>query len=62
MNPQGSAHAWLFIPSAILLGALHGLEPGLSKNGWTGLAHRTAASAMVAAMLGVPCRLRRGEE
>ena len=28
---QGSAHAWLFIPSAILLGALHGLEPGHSK-------------------------------
>ncbi len=29
---QGSAHAWLFIPSAILLGALHGLEPGHSKS------------------------------
>ncbi|MBA1626289.1 nickel/cobalt efflux protein RcnA, partial [Klebsiella pneumoniae] len=28
---QCSAHAWLFIPSAILLGALHGLEPGHSK-------------------------------
>jgi ABC-type nickel/cobalt efflux system permease component RcnA len=28
---QGPAHAWLFIPSAILLGALHGLEPGHSK-------------------------------
>lgn len=28
---QGSAHAWLFIPSAIVLGALHGLEPGHSK-------------------------------
>lgn len=28
---QGSAHAWLFIPSAVLLGALHGLEPGHSK-------------------------------
>jgi nickel/cobalt exporter len=25
------ANAWLFIPSAILLGALHGLEPGHSK-------------------------------
>jgi len=31
MLQQGSAHAWLFIPSAILLGALHGLEPGHSK-------------------------------
>lgn len=28
---QGAAHAWFFIPSAILLGALHGLEPGHSK-------------------------------
>jgi nickel/cobalt transporter (NicO) family protein len=28
---QGSAHAWLFIPTAIVLGALHGLEPGHSK-------------------------------
>jgi len=28
---QGTASAWLFVPSAILLGALHGLEPGHSK-------------------------------
>ena len=28
---QGASHAWLFIPSAVLLGALHGLEPGHSK-------------------------------
>ena len=28
---QGSASAWLFAPSAVLLGALHGLEPGHSK-------------------------------
>jgi nickel/cobalt transporter (NicO) family protein len=28
---QGASQAWLFIPSAILLGALHGLEPGHSK-------------------------------
>ena len=28
---QGAAHAWLFLPSAIVLGALHGLEPGHSK-------------------------------
>ncbi|MBC7368386.1 MAG: nickel/cobalt efflux transporter RcnA [Undibacterium sp.] len=27
----GAANAWLFIPSAIVLGALHGLEPGHSK-------------------------------
>ena len=28
---QGAGHAWLYIPAAILLGALHGLEPGHSK-------------------------------
>ena len=28
---QGAANAWLFIPSAIFLGVLHGLEPGHSK-------------------------------
>jgi nickel/cobalt exporter len=28
---QGTSHAWLFIPSAIVLGVLHGLEPGHSK-------------------------------
>ena len=28
---QGEAHAWLFVPTAILLGALHGMEPGHSK-------------------------------
>jgi len=28
---QGSATLWLFVPSAIMLGALHGLEPGHSK-------------------------------
>jgi nickel/cobalt exporter len=28
---QQGASAWLFVPSAILLGALHGLEPGHSK-------------------------------
>lgn len=28
---QGAASAWFFIPSAVLLGALHGLEPGHSK-------------------------------
>ena len=28
---NGSANWWIFIPTAILLGALHGLEPGHSK-------------------------------
>lgn len=28
---SGATHLWLFMPAAILLGALHGLEPGHSK-------------------------------
>src|SRR5258707_4729818 len=28
---NGSSKRWLFLPAAILLGALHGLEPGHSK-------------------------------
>lgn len=28
---QGTAHAWLYIPAAVVLGGLHGLEPGHSK-------------------------------
>src|SRR5476651_1344465 len=28
---NGAANLWIFIPTAILLGALHGLEPGHSK-------------------------------
>ena len=28
---QGAAHAWLLLPTAVALGALHGLEPGHSK-------------------------------
>jgi|UniRef100_UPI0037834AF6 nickel/cobalt exporter len=28
---SGSAHVWLYVPIAILLGALHGMEPGHSK-------------------------------
>jgi ABC-type nickel/cobalt efflux system permease component RcnA len=28
---QGATNLWIFVPSAIVLGALHGLEPGHSK-------------------------------
>src|SRR3954467_5882152 len=28
---SGPSSAWLFVPTAVLLGALHGLEPGHSK-------------------------------
>lgn len=40
---QGTSHAWLFIPTAILIGALHGLEPGHYK---TMMAAFTGASSM----------------
>ncbi len=39
---QGAANAWLFIPTAIVLGALHGLEPGHSKTMMGGVHHRGA--------------------
>ncbi len=42
---QGTANAWLFIPSAILLGGLHGLEPGHSK---------TMMAAFIVAIRGTP--------
>ena len=45
---QGAGNAWLFIPSAILLGALHGLEPGQSK---------TMMAAFIVAVPGVSAQV-----
>ena len=42
---QGSTNLWLFIPTAILIGALHGLEPGHSK---------TLMAAFIVAIKGTP--------
>ena len=50
---QGSAHAWLFIPSAILLGALHGLEPGHSKTMMAAFIVAVRGSVGQAALLGL---------
>lgn len=50
---QGSAHAWLFIPSAILLGALHGLEPGHSKTMMAAFIVAIRGTVGQAVMLGV---------
>lgn len=50
---QGSAHAWLFIPSAILLGALHGLEPGHSKTMMAAFIVAIRGTIAQAVMLGV---------
>ncbi|OAE50067.1 nickel/cobalt efflux transporter RcnA [Achromobacter mucicolens] len=50
---QGASHAWLFIPSAILLGALHGLEPGHSKTMMAAFIVAIRGTVWQAALLGV---------
>ena len=50
---QGALHAWLFIPSAILLGALHGLEPGHSKTMMAAFIVAIKGSISQAVLLGI---------
>ena len=50
---QGTAHAWLFILSAILLGALHGLEPGHSKTIMAAFIVAIRGSLSQAVLLGI---------
>ncbi|MGV3548645.1 nickel/cobalt efflux transporter [Rhizobium sp.] len=50
---QSTAHAWLFIPSAILLGALHGLEPGHSKTMMAAFIVAVRGTVAQALMLGI---------
>ena len=50
---QGASHAWLFIPSAILLGALHGLEPGHSKTMMAAFIVAIRGTVWQAVLLGV---------
>ncbi|CAL77574.1 conserved hypothetical protein; putative membrane protein; putative High-affinity nickel-transporter (yohM-like protein) [Bradyrhizobium sp. ORS 278] len=50
---QGSAHAWLFAPSAILLGALHGLEPGHSKTMMAAFIVAIRGTVLQAVLLGL---------
>jgi nickel/cobalt exporter len=50
---QGTANAWLFIPSAILLGALHGLEPGHSKTMMAAFIIAIRGTVAQAVMLGL---------
>ncbi|WGS21206.1 MULTISPECIES: sulfite exporter TauE/SafE family protein [unclassified Bradyrhizobium] len=50
---QGSAHAWLFVPSAILLGALHGMEPGHSKTMMAAFIIAIRGTVLQAALLGL---------
>ena len=50
---QSSGQAWLFIPSAILLGALHGLEPGHSKTMMAVFIVAIRGTVTQAALLGI---------
>ena len=54
---QGSTNAWLFIPSAILLGALHGLEPGHSKTMMAAFIIAIRGTVAQAVMLGLAATL-----
>ena len=46
-------NAWLFVPSAILLGALHGLEPGHSKTMMAAFIIAVRGTLMQAVLLGL---------
>lgn len=50
-------NAWFFIPSAILLGALHGLEPGHSKTMMAAFIIAIKGTVRQAAMLGLAAAL-----
>lgn len=50
---QGAANAWLFVPTAILLGALHGLEPGHSKTMMAAFIIAVRGTVKQAVLLGV---------
>jgi len=54
---QGATNAWLFIPSAILLGALHGLEPGHSKTMMAAFIIAIQGTVAQAVMLGLAATL-----
>jgi ABC-type nickel/cobalt efflux system permease component RcnA len=50
-------NAWLFVPSAILLGALHGLEPGHSKTMMAAFIIAVRGTVMQAVLLGLAATL-----
>lgn len=50
---QGTTNLWVFIPTAILLGALHGLEPGHSKTMMASFIIAVKGSVGQAALLGL---------
>ncbi len=50
---QSEAHAWLYVPTAIALGALHGLEPGHSKTMMAAFIIAVRGTIAQAVMLGL---------
>jgi nickel/cobalt transporter (NicO) family protein len=50
---QGAGHAWLFVPSAVLLGVLHGLEPGHSKTMMAAFIVAIRGTVLQAVLLGL---------
>jgi nickel/cobalt exporter len=50
---HGSTNIWLFIPTALLLGALHGLEPGHSKTMMAAFIIAIRGTVKQAVMLGL---------
>ncbi|MDR0781063.1 MAG: nickel/cobalt efflux transporter RcnA [Pseudomonadales bacterium] len=54
---QSAANAWLFVPTAILLGALHGLEPGHSKTMMAAFIIAVRGTVRQAVLLGLAATL-----
>lgn len=54
---QGAGNAYLFVPSAVLLGALHGLEPGHSKTLMAAFIVAIRGTVAQAVMLGIAATL-----
>ena len=50
---QGALHAWVYIPTAMLLGALHGLEPGHSKTMMAAFIIAIRGTVLQAVLLGL---------
>jgi nickel/cobalt exporter len=50
---SGAADAWVFVPSALMLGALHGLEPGHSKTMMAAFIIAVRGTVGQAALLGL---------
>src|SRR5215831_2773185 len=50
---QGATGAWLYLPTAVLLGALHGLEPGHSKTMMAAFIIAVRGTVMQAVLLGL---------